>query len=61
MPREKKDARIINMKLATDVFEQLEQFCEETGVSKTTATEKILSHFFDEYFKRPEEERKIFK
>lgn len=61
MPREKKDARIINMKLATEVFDQLERFCDETGMSKTIATEKILAQFFDEYFHRPEEERKIFK
>lgn len=61
MPREKKDARILNMKLATEVFEQLERFCAETGASKTVATEKILAQFFDEYFKRPEKERKIFK
>lgn len=61
MPREKKDARIINMKLATEVYDQLERFCEETGTSKTVATEKILAQFFDEYFQRPEKERKIFK
>lgn len=61
MPRDKKDARIINMKLATDVYEKLVKFCEETGASKTAATEKILAQFFEDYFKRPEAERNIFK
>lgn len=61
MPRQKKDAKILNIKLAKEVSDQLEQFCEETGMSKTIATEKILSQYFDEYFRRPEEDRKLFK
>lgn len=61
MPRQKKDAKILNIKLAREISDQLEQFCEETGVSKTIATEKILSKYFKEYFSRPEEERMLFK
>lgn len=61
MPRQKKDAKILNIKLAKGVSDQLERFCEETGMSKTIATEKILSQYFDAYFRRPEEERKLFK
>lgn len=61
MPRQKKDAKILNIKLATPISDKLEQFCEETGMSKTIATEKIMERFFEEYFKRPEEERNIFK
>ena len=59
MPREKKDAKLLNIKLASDIHDQLEQFCEESGMTKTMATEKILSRFFDDYFKRPETERRI--
>ena len=61
MPRQKKDAKILNIKLERKISNQLEQFCEESGVSKTIATEKILSQYFEEYFNRPEEERKLFK
>lgn len=61
MPREKKDAKILNIKLATKVYDDLEAFCEESGMSKTTATEKILSHFFEDYFARPTDERVIIK
>ena len=61
MPRTKKDAKILNIKLATPVYEKLESFCEESGMPKTTATKKILLQFFNDYFERPEEERKIFK
>ena len=61
MPRQKKDAKILNIKLAKKISDQLEQFCEESGISKTVATEKILSKYFEEYFSRPEEERMLFK
>lgn len=61
MPRQKKDAKILNIKLAREINNQLEQFCEESGISKTVATEKILSKYFEEYFSRPEEERTLFK
>lgn len=61
MPRVKKDAKILNIKLATPISDKLEKFCKETGMSKTIATEKIMERFFEEYFKRPEEERSIFK
>lgn len=41
MPRQKKDAKILNIKLAKEISDQLEQFCEESGISKTVVTEKI--------------------
>lgn len=61
MPRQKKDAKILNIKLAKEINDQLEQFCEESGISKTVATEKILSKYFEEYFSRLEEEHILFK
>ncbi len=61
MSRTKKDAKLLNIKLDRAVHEQLEQFCNESGMTKTLATEKILAQFFKEYFRRPEEERRIFK
>ncbi len=61
MPRQKKDAKILNIKLAREISNQLEQFCEESRISKTVATEKNLSKYFEEYFSRLEEERTLFK
>lgn len=61
MPRTKKDAKILNIKLATSISDQLEQFCEETGLNKTTATEKIMEKFFEEYFNKDLSDRCIFK
>lgn len=58
MPRQKKDAKILNIKLATSVNDKLECFCEESGQSKTVAVERFLDKCLDEYFERPEEVRK---
>ena len=60
MPREKKDAKILSCKLDRTIHEQLEMFCEETGMSKTVAVEKILHAYFEEYFKKPVEKRTLF-
>lgn len=61
MARNKKEAKILNVKLDVFIHEQLERFCMESGLTKTMATEKILAQFFEQYFQKPENERKIFK
>lgn len=61
MAQIKKDAKIINMKLDRSVYDKLDQFCKETGLSKTAATEKILNQYLSDYLKRPEEDRRLFK
>ncbi len=60
MAQFKKDAKIINMKLDRGIYNKLEQFCCETGLSKTTATEKILDLYLTEYLEKPENERGLF-
>lgn len=60
MPRSKKDSKVLSIKLASPIYDQLEQFCEESGMNKTAATERIMGKFFEEYFNRPENERKLF-
>lgn len=60
MSRIKKDAKILNIKLDREIHEQLEQFCDESGMTKTIAVEKILQRYFGEYFKRPKENRTLF-
>ena len=60
MSRTKKDAKILNIKLDRKIHEQLEQFCDESGMTKTIAVEKILQHDVEEYFKRPKEDRALF-
>lgn len=58
MARQKKDAKILNIKLATHISDKLERFCEESGQSKTVAVERFLNRCLDEYFDKPEAERK---
>lgn len=45
------------MKLNIATYENLEQYCEESGLTKTRAVERILNKYFDNYFERPEAER----
>ena len=61
MPRVKKEAKMLNIKLAKNISDELELFCDETGVTKTMAVEKILHQYLEQYFEREENERKIFK
>ena len=60
MAQIKKDSRIINMKLDKSVYDKLDLFCQETGLSKTAATEKILDKFLIEFFEQPEDNRGLF-
>lgn len=41
MPRQKKDAKILNIKLAKEISDQLEQFCEESGYLKLLLQKKF--------------------
>ena len=61
MPRPKKDYKVLSIKLSTPIHDKLELFCEESGLSKTIAVEKLLDRFLDEYFDKPEDDRKIIK
>lgn len=49
MAKQNKDWKALNIKLDKTIYEQLEKYCEETGLSKTVAVERILSKAFKEY------------
>ena len=49
MPKPKKDWKALNIKIQSEVYEQLEKSCEDTVLSKTVAVERILSKAFKEY------------
>ncbi len=55
MARQKKNGRYVNYYIEKDVVDKLDQYCEETGLTKTTAIERILKDFFDERDKRKAE------
>lgn len=52
MKKQNKDWKALNIKLDRTVYEQLEKYCEETGLSKTVAVERILNKTFKEYEKK---------
>ena len=55
MAKAKKDGRHLNLYIERTVIEQLEQYCEEVGQTKTVAIERILTRYLDNYFDVPEE------
>lgn len=57
MAKAKKDGRHLNLYIERAVIEQLEQYCEEVGQTKTVAIERILTRYLDNYFDMPEEKR----
>lgn len=59
MAQIKKNAKVISMKMDKTVSDKLDQFCEETGLSRTVAVEKILDKHLDEYFAQPKNKRQI--
>ena len=59
MLREEKDYKYLDIKLARSIYETLEKFCEENGLTITMATEKILSRYFEEYFRKDKEECRL--
>lgn len=61
MPRPKKDYKVLSIKLSTPIHDKLNLFCDESGISKTVAVEKVLDLFLDGYFDKPEVERRLIK
>ena len=50
MPRPKKDAKPLNIKLDAAIHEKLEQYCRETGENKTITVEKVLDQYLTRYY-----------
>lgn len=49
MSKPKKDWKALNIKIQSNVYNELEKYCEETGLSKTVAVERILFKAFEKY------------
>lgn len=48
MPTPKKDGKYLNIYMDRQLFEQLQQFCIENGVTKTFAVEKGVRMYLKE-------------
>ena len=42
-----KESKSVNINMDVAILARLEQYCEETGLPKTTAIERILKQFFE--------------
>ena len=51
MRKQKKDGKCLNCVIDREVFEQLEDYCNEVGQTKTMAVERILKQYFKDYYK----------
>lgn len=51
MPRQKKDYKMLNMKVASDVMDRFNTYCEEVGQTKTLAFERIVTEHINQYDK----------
>lgn len=59
MAQIKKNAKVISMKMDKTVSDKLDIFCQETGLSRTVAVEKILDKHLTEYLAHPKDKRGI--
>lgn len=53
MSRQKKDGQAVNLYLDRKIMQRLEEYCAETGQTKTLAMERMLSKELDKYFEQP--------
>ena len=49
MKKRKKDGKSLNCIIDREVFEKLEEYCDEMGQTKTLAVERILRQFLEEH------------
>ena len=49
MPRQKKDNHPLSVRMDADVYNRLENYCETSGVPKTTAIERAVTQYIDNY------------
>ena len=47
-----RDFKPVNFNLEVGIHEKLERYCEETGLTKTKAIERVLDRFLKDYFER---------
>lgn len=52
MARPKKDGKTVSLIMEKALFERLEQYCDETYLTKTAAIEKALKILLDRYEER---------
>ena len=49
MPRAKKEYRPFSIRMASNIYERMHEYCENTGVPKTAMIERAISMYLDDY------------
>lgn len=49
MARQKKDGNYLNVRIESSLYSELSHFCEDAGQTKTTAVERALRDYLDNY------------
>jgi len=52
MARPKKNGKYLNVCIEAAIYDNLEQFCDEAGQTKTVAVERALMDYLDSYAKK---------
>ena len=52
-----KESKAVNINMDITILQELEKYCEETGLTKTVAIERILK----QYFEKQNTEKKVSK
>ncbi len=47
MARQKKNGTYLNIYIDSDIYNQLSEFCEEAGQTKTVAVERALAYYME--------------
>ena len=52
MARQKKNGTYLNVCIYSEIYEQLSQFCDKAGQTKTVAVERALLDYFEDYTRK---------
>jgi predicted DNA-binding protein len=52
MPRQRKESRVLNIRLDMSISDRLEQFCDDSGQTKTAAVERALAAYMDDFYEK---------
>lgn len=54
MARPRKDSRPFSIKMDTETYDRLREYCEKSGQPKTVAIERAVNMYIDDYEKKME-------
>ena len=59
MARPKKNGKYLNVCIEANIYDNLEQFCDDAGQTKTVAVERALMEYLESYEKKQQMLRKL--